>query len=235
VGNSGSPIETEYGWLVITHGVGTMRKYSLGAILLDLDDPTKIIGQLNEPLLSPNEIEREGYVPNVVYSCGSIINNDELVLPYAASDTASTYATVPLQELLNRLIPSDFARGKTKEKVKGKILVVEDEPINQRMVEGILKSAGYEVRVAPDGIVAMTEIIKEDFDLVLTDIAMPNLDGYQLLEYIKNNNIDIPVAFMTGYTSEQEEVKGLKMGAVDYIRKPIDRQLLLLKLEKLLG
>jgi predicted GH43/DUF377 family glycosyl hydrolase len=235
VGNSGSPIETEYGWLVITHGVGTMRKYSLGAILLDLNDPTKIIGQLNEPLLSPNEIEREGYVPNVVYSCGSIINNDELVLPYAASDTASTYATVPLQELLNRLIPSDFARGKTKEKVKGKILVVEDEPINQRMVEGILKSAGYEVRVAPDGIVAMTEIIKEDFDLVLTDIAMPNLDGYQLLEYIKNNNIDIPVAFMTGYTSEQEEVKGLKMGAVDYIRKPIDRQLLLLKLEKLLG
>ena len=235
VGNSGSPIETEYGWLVITHGVGTMRKYSLGALLLDLEDPTKIIGQLAEPLLSPNETEREGYVPNVVYSCGSIINNDELVLPYAASDTTSTYATIPLQELLNRLIPSDFARGKSKEKSKGKILVVEDEPINQRMVEGILKSAGYEVRVAPDGIVAMTEIIREKFDLVLTDIAMPNLDGYQLLEYIKQNNIDVPVAFMTGYTSEQEELKGLKMGAVEYFRKPIDREILKVKLDKILG
>ncbi len=235
VGNSGSPIETKYGWLVITHGVGTMRKYSLGAILLDLNDPTKIIGQLAEPLLSPNETEREGYVPNVVYSCGSIINNDELVLPYAASDTASTYATIPLQELLNRLVPSDYALGKSGEKSKGKILVVEDEPINQRMVEGILKSAGYEVRVAPDGIVAMTEIIRDKFDLVLTDIAMPNLDGYQLLEYIQQNNIDVPVAFMTGYTSEQEELKGLKMGAVEYFRKPIDREILKVKLDKILG
>jgi CheY-like chemotaxis protein len=112
--------------------------------------------------------------------------------------------------------------------------VVEDEPINQRMVEGILKSAGYEVRVAPDGIVAMTEIIKEKFDLVLTDIAMPNLDGYQLLEYIKQNNIDVPVAFMTGYTSEKEELKGLKMGAVEYFRKPIDREILKVKLDKIL-
>lgn len=234
VGNSGSPIETEYGWLVITHGVGTMRKYSLGAVLLDLDDPTKIIGQLSEPLLTPNEFEREGYVPNVVYSCGSIINNDELVLPYAASDTMSTYATVPLKELLNRLLPSDFAKKKTKEASKGKILVVEDEPINQIMVERLLKSGGYEVRVAPDGIVAMTEIIKEKFDLVLTDIAMPNLDGYQLLEYIKQNNIDVPVAFMTGYTSEDEEIKGLKMGAVEYFRKPIDGKMLLVKIDKIL-
>ena len=103
------------------------------------------------------------------------------------------------------------------------------------MVEGILKSVGYEVRVAPDGIVAMTEIIKEDFDLVLTDIAMPNLDGYQLLEYIQQYNIDVPVAFMTGYTSEQEELKGLKMGAVEYFRKPLDREILKVKLDKILG
>ncbi|MCF8348071.1 MAG: glycoside hydrolase family 130 protein, partial [Bacteroidales bacterium] len=107
IGNCGSPIETPHGWLVITHGVGTMRKYCLGATLLDLNDPTKVIGQLSEPLLSPNEEEREGYVPNVVYSCGSIINNNELVIPYAMSDTASTYACVPLDELVNRLLPAE--------------------------------------------------------------------------------------------------------------------------------
>jgi predicted GH43/DUF377 family glycosyl hydrolase len=103
VGNCGSPIETEKGWLLITHGVGPMRKYSLGALLLDLDDPTKIIGQLAEPLLMPNTEEREGYVPNVVYSCGSIVHNNELIIPYAMSDYASTIATVPLNELLGEL------------------------------------------------------------------------------------------------------------------------------------
>ncbi len=235
VGNSGSPIETEYGWLVITHGVGTMRKYSLGAILLDLDDPTKIIGQLTEPLLTPNEREREGYVPNVVYSCGSIINNGELVLPYAASDTESTYATIPLDELLSRLIPTGYGTKKQKEQAKAKILVVEDEVITQKIIEHTLKSAGYEVQVAPDGIVALMQVSKEKFDLILSDIAMPNFDGYQLLEFIKENNIDIPVAFMTGYTSDEAEVKGLQMGAVDYIRKPIDKELLLVKLEKILN
>ena len=76
VGNCGSPIETEEGWLVITHGVGQMRKYCIGALLLDLNDPTKVIGSLKEPLITPNEDEREGYVPNVVYSCGSIIHNE---------------------------------------------------------------------------------------------------------------------------------------------------------------
>lgn len=115
VGNCGSPIETEYGWLVITHGVGTMRKYVISAMLLDLDDPTIVIGQLTEPIISPNEEEREGYVPNVVYSCGSIVNNDELVIPYAMSDTASTYATVPLEELLASLMPSGKGRKNLKD------------------------------------------------------------------------------------------------------------------------
>lgn len=100
VGNSGSPIETEEGWLIITHGVGPMREYSLGAALYELDNPEKEIGRLKTPLLSPNEEEREGYVPNVVYSCGAIIHNDELIIPYAMSDHASTYATVNLKELL---------------------------------------------------------------------------------------------------------------------------------------
>lgn len=103
IGNCGSPIETPEGWLVITHGVGPMRTYCLGVTLLDLEDPTKEIGRLKEPLLVPNKDEREGYVPNVLYSCGALIHNDELVIPYGLSDYASTFATVNLQKLLERI------------------------------------------------------------------------------------------------------------------------------------
>jgi predicted GH43/DUF377 family glycosyl hydrolase len=103
VGNGGSPIETEDGWLVITHGVGPMREYVLGASLYELDNPEKEIGRLKSPLLAPNNEEREGYVPNVVYSCGSIVHNRNLIIPYAMSDYASTYATIDLNELLNEL------------------------------------------------------------------------------------------------------------------------------------
>ena len=103
IGNSGSPLETEKGWLLITHGVGPMRSYSLGAILLDKNDPSKVIGHLNEPLLIPNEEEREGYVPNVVYSCGSIIHNNELIIAYGMSDYASGFACIYLDELFEKL------------------------------------------------------------------------------------------------------------------------------------
>ncbi len=103
IGNCGSPLWTEEGWLVITHGVGAMRRYCLGASLFDLDDPSKEIGRLKEPLLSPLEDEREGYVPNVVYSCGSIIHNNSLILPYAVSDYSSTYGVVDMIELLDAL------------------------------------------------------------------------------------------------------------------------------------
>lgn len=104
IGNCGSPIETAAGWLVITHGVGPMRKYCIGAILLDLDDPTKVIGRLKKPLISPKGIEREGYVPNVVYSCGSLIHGDQLILPYAMSDKFTAIASVNLKELLAALV-----------------------------------------------------------------------------------------------------------------------------------
>ncbi len=104
LGNCGSPLETAAGWLVLSHGVGPMRKYSIGAFLLDLDDPSRVIGRLKEPLLSPNEIEREGYVPNVVYSCGAAIHNEQLVVPYAMSDYATTFATIPVDELLAAMI-----------------------------------------------------------------------------------------------------------------------------------
>ena len=103
IGNSGSPVETPEGWLLITHGVGPMRTYSLGAVLLDLEHPEKVIGHLKYPLMMPNEKEREGYVPNVIYSCGSIIHNEELIIPYAMSDYASSFVSVPLQELLEEL------------------------------------------------------------------------------------------------------------------------------------
>ena len=103
VGNCGSPVETEDGWLVITHGVGPMREYVLGASLFELDNPEKEIGRLNTPLMVPNEKEREGYVPNVIYSCGSIIHNSDLIITYGISDYASTYASVNLKELLNEL------------------------------------------------------------------------------------------------------------------------------------
>jgi predicted GH43/DUF377 family glycosyl hydrolase len=103
IGNCGSPIETEAGWLVITHGVGPMRRYALGALLLDLDDPRRIVGQLREPLLAPDENEREGYVPNVVYSCGAMRNGNDLVLPYGLSDAAVGIAIISLPELLAAL------------------------------------------------------------------------------------------------------------------------------------
>ena len=103
IGNCGSPIETEHGWLIITHGVGPMRRYCLGASLLDLEDPTIEIGRLEEPLLIPNKEEREGYVPNVLYSCGSIIHNDKLIIPYGLSDYCSSFATVDIHELLHKL------------------------------------------------------------------------------------------------------------------------------------
>jgi predicted GH43/DUF377 family glycosyl hydrolase len=101
IGNCGSPLETDEGWIVLTHGVGPVRQYCIGAMLLDLENPTKIIARLDEPLLVPHKKEREGYVPNVVYSCGAIIHNNELVIPYAMSDINSGIATVVVSELLN--------------------------------------------------------------------------------------------------------------------------------------
>ena len=87
----------------MSHGVGAMRKYCLGAFLLDLNDPTRVLGRLREPLLSPNETEREGYVPNVVYTCGALLHGRQLIMPYAMSDQATSFATVSLDELLGAM------------------------------------------------------------------------------------------------------------------------------------
>jgi predicted GH43/DUF377 family glycosyl hydrolase len=103
IGNAGAPLETEAGWLVITHGVGPMRRYVLGAILLDIDEPAHVIGHLREPLLAPDEEEAYGYVPNVVYSCGALVHQGQLVIAYGASDTFATFASVSLDTLLAAL------------------------------------------------------------------------------------------------------------------------------------
>ncbi len=103
IGNCGSPVETPEGWLALFHGVGPMRKYSIWAELLDLDDPSQVIGRLDEPILTPDEHERDGYVPNVVYTCGSMIHGDTLVIPYGIADQRCRVATVSIPELLLRL------------------------------------------------------------------------------------------------------------------------------------
>jgi len=104
IGNCGSPIETEAGWLVLTHGVGPMRRYAIGAVLLDLEDPQRVIGYLKQPLLEPNESEREGYVPNVLYTCGCIVHAGQLIIPYGFSDAGVGIAQLPLDALLETLL-----------------------------------------------------------------------------------------------------------------------------------
>jgi predicted GH43/DUF377 family glycosyl hydrolase len=103
IGNCGSPIELDEGWLLLTHGVGPVRKYSIGAALLDKNDPSKVIGRLREPLLRPDPSEREGYVPNVVYTCGAMRHNDKIIFPYAVSDTFSNFATIEIAALMKAM------------------------------------------------------------------------------------------------------------------------------------
>ncbi|MBN2029680.1 response regulator [bacterium] len=234
VGNAGSPIETDQGWLVITHGVGVMRTYCLGAVLLDLDKPTRLIGRLKEPLLVANEEERAGYVPNVVYSCGSIVHNNELIIPYTMSDYASAFAVVLLDELLHELRPR--LSRKRKQKSVGdehSILLVEDDAVTRETIHQILMKEGYQVEVASDGIDALMHVAQEHFDLIISDIRMPNLDGFQLLEKMNEKKIHIPVILITGYHNHEYQLKSKKLGAVDYIKKPINRKLLIDKLKKL--
>jgi predicted GH43/DUF377 family glycosyl hydrolase len=104
IGNCGSPLETEHGWILLTHGVGPMRQYCIGAMLLDLEDPSRIIAASKRPLMAPNAKEREGYVPNVVYSCGAMIYGDQVVMPYAMSDSATSIATISVKDLIDHIM-----------------------------------------------------------------------------------------------------------------------------------
>ena len=100
IGNCGSPIELDDCWLLLTHGVGPVRKYSIGAVLLDKKDPSKVLARSREPLVHPELTEREGYVPNVVYTCGAMRHRDQIILPYAISDTFSNFATIKISTLM---------------------------------------------------------------------------------------------------------------------------------------
>ena len=236
LGNSGSPIETERGWLVITHGVGPMRRYCMSAILLDLEDPTQVIGYLSEPMLSPNETEREGYVPNVVYSCGSIIHNNELIIPYAMADYSSGFATVDIEELFENMLPA-----KTKIKRKApiikpgyRVLLIDDEQVNKPTISQLLLTAGYHVNVASDEQNARLELNKNHFDLILSDIEASNLPDIQLLEILKEHKLKIPVIFLTSNIIKNPKINELKLGTVEYIKKPADNEALLLRFKTLL-
>jgi len=103
IGNCGAPIELDEGWLLLTHGVGAMRKYAIGAVLLDKDDPRKVIGRMPEPLLSPSQQDREGYVPNVLYTCGGLRHGRSLFLPYGVADSSVSFAMVDLPSLLAQM------------------------------------------------------------------------------------------------------------------------------------
>ena len=236
LGNSGSPIETEKGWLVLTHGVGAMRRYCIGAIMLDLDDPTKVIGKLAEPLIIPNEAEREGYVPNVVYSCGAIIHNKELIIPYAMADYSSGFASIDMDELFEKMLPAGSKTNKSASNNKAgyRVLLIDDEKTVQTAISQLLSNEGYYVEVAPNGVKAQLKINKSHFDLIVTDIEMPNLTGFQLIEFLKEQRLKLPVVFLTRHLIKKSEIKGVKVGMVEYIKKPIENKLLLSKLKKLL-
>ena len=103
IGNCGSPIEVDEGWLLLTHGVGAMRKYSIGAVLLDKEDPSRVIGRMSEPLLSAADEDREGYVPNVVYTCGAILHGDLLFVPYGVADSSVAFAFVSVRDLIDTM------------------------------------------------------------------------------------------------------------------------------------
>jgi predicted GH43/DUF377 family glycosyl hydrolase len=103
IGTCGSPIELDDCWLLLTHGVGAVRKYSIGAVLLDKKDPSKVIARSREPLVGPEPTEREGYVPNVVYTCGGMRHRDRIILPYAVSDTFSKFATIKIEDLMQAI------------------------------------------------------------------------------------------------------------------------------------
>ncbi len=234
MGNCGSPLETERGWLLLTHGVGPMRRYCLGVTLLDLEDPTKVIAHLKEALMAPTEEEREGYVPNVLYSCGSMIHNNELIIPYAMSDTCSSYATVSLDELFGALLKSSSPTQKPAAKTRGSILVVEDEHIFQKFMAKWLRDEGYKVEIAADGAEALMRIGAIPFDAILLDIAMPNLNGLQLMDILDKKKIHTPIIIISAEESSKIKNKTLRLGAVGYISKSLKDDALLKELKKLL-
>ncbi|MDQ1354207.1 MAG: hypothetical protein QG657_4516 [Acidobacteriota bacterium] len=234
MGNCGSPLETEKGWLLLTHGVGPMRRYCLGVTLLDLEDPTKVIAHLKEALMVPTEEEREGYVPNVLYSCGSIIHHNQLIIPYAMSDTCSSYATVSLDELFAALLKSSSPSQKPVAKTRGSILVVDDEPIFQKFIAKWLLKEGYKAEIAADGAEALMRIGANSFDAILLDINMPNLNGLQLMDLLDKKKIHTPIIIISSEEGSKIKNKTLRLGAMGYINKSLKDGVMLKEIKILL-
>ncbi|MEJ2627482.1 MAG: response regulator, partial [bacterium] len=183
----------------------------------------------------PNSEERVGYVPNVVYSCGSIIHNDELIIAYGMSDYSSGFAVVPLNELMYALLPESFRKKyKPVSEKQVSILVVEDDPNVQKIIHRFLTEEGHEITLASDGIDALMRVGKHKFDLIVSDILMPNLNGIQLLEQLNQKGVRIPVMFITGYHNLEYELKSKELGAVGYIKKPINKDVLIKKVHQLI-
>jgi CheY-like chemotaxis protein len=235
LGNGGAPLLTKKGWLVITHGTGAMQRQTIGAVLLSLQDPTKVIAKLTQPLLVATETERDGHIPNRVYTGGAIVHNGNLILPYAMGNFASGFAYVSLSDVLGSMQYQNENNGATAlQMANKKILIVEDDMTNMKLLKKLLTDEGYQIDEAADGLNALVAIGKNSYDLILSDITMPNFTGYQLLEFMQSKSIDIPVVFLSAHTTEEDEIKGLKLGAVEYLRKPVQPDLLKLRLKNIL-
>jgi CheY-like chemotaxis protein len=176
-------------------------------------------------------------MPNVVYSCGAVIHRDQLILPFSVGDTYSSIAIAPLDEIFHRILSKDTSQkiiSKEEEEKTGRILLVEDDLIQQKIVASILRSNGYEVEIAADGIVALIKLSSGPFDMILSDINMPNFDGLQLLEYLRQNKIEIPVLFLTSVKLEEIEKTVKQYGARDVLNKPVNRELLLKRIREII-
>lgn len=249
-GNIGSPIETDKGWLLLTYGVGPMMQNVLGAVLLDLEDPTKVIARLKEPVYLFKEEEHNDIKAKTDFSFGAIKVDDIIVISSCKSGEEASFYNISLgqiwqsmkvdqsQENDSKPIDSQQTIVESTHQKKNAIphvLLVEDDKINQMIVSQILRSKDLKVVVANDGEIALAEIENGNFDLILSDINMPNYDGFELLKYLNQHAINIPVIFLTGLRDESFEIKSQEMGAVDFIQKPIDRKVLISKIEKVLG
>jgi DNA-binding response OmpR family regulator len=149
------------------------------------------------------------------------------------SDTSSGFAYVSLHDIFANMDMVDETKTRLADQAK-RILIVDDDALSLELLKQLLEPEGYLINTATDGIDALHEISKAKYDLILSDISMPNFSGYQLLAFMQQKNIDIPVVFISGHVTTEDEIKGLKMGAVEYLKKPVQPDLLLLRLQKLL-
>jgi DNA-binding response OmpR family regulator len=165
-----------------------------------------------------------------------MIHNRELIIPYAMADYSSGIASVDVEELFEKMLPAKTKNHKkTKINKPGyRILLVDDDKENQTTLSQLLVKEGYHIEVAADGVSALMEINKNSFDLIVSDMEIPNLTRFQLLEFLSDQKLKIPVIFLANNISKAPEINGLKIGSVEYVKKPVDNNALVLRLKDLL-